>query len=94
MSLPGANIYWRDVPHGATVEETKTAFVVHTAGRSATAFWYGQEASAAQRKLHALAKQTAPAVDALERIAATHWPKASRTGAGAGQAEGRRARRS
>lgn len=57
MSLPEANIYWRDIPRDATVEETKTAFVVHTAGRSATAYWMGQEASEAQRKLRALARR-------------------------------------
>jgi hypothetical protein len=55
MALPSENIYWRDIPSNATVEETKTAFVVHIGRAKATAFWRGQEALAAQRHLKKLA---------------------------------------
>lgn len=55
MALPPGNIYWRDIPTSATVEETKTAFVVHVGRAKATAYWHGQEALVAQRHLKKLA---------------------------------------
>ena len=54
---PPGNIYWRDIPRDAVVEDAKIAFVVRLPdGQRKTAYWMGTEAIEAQTRLVARMK--------------------------------------
>lgn len=54
--LPEGNVFWRDIPANARVVEMSHGWAVHFhGGKTATAFWGGQESREAQRWLRARA---------------------------------------
>lgn len=53
---PSKNIYWRDIPASACVEDRRNIYVAHLAnGKQAVVYWSGQEAKQAQAMLWARA---------------------------------------
>lgn len=52
MATPSKNIYWKDIPASACVEDRRNLYVAHLAnGKQAVVFWHGQEAKQAQGAL-------------------------------------------
>lgn len=50
--LPEKNIFWKNLPSGTIVEETKTAFIAHLPdNQKATIYWNGNDAKQAQQFL-------------------------------------------
>lgn len=49
---PTKNIYWKDIPASACIEDRRNLYVAHLAnGKQAVVFWHGQEAKQAQASL-------------------------------------------
>lgn len=55
---PTRNVFWKDIPKGACVEDRGHLFVATMpGGKKAVAYWTGQDAREAQRTLIAMARR-------------------------------------
>lgn len=54
---PTRNVFWKDIPRGACVEDRGHLFVAKIGSKKAVVYWTGQDAAVAQRTLKAMVRR-------------------------------------